>query len=271
MGEVLGKTAEIVLKGLELGKSKFAFSGVKAEFEAEGSRLDDLKILLFAGKSAGLETIVKIGGCEALRDMRDLAGLGRVENVVAPMIESAFALKKFKLMARRVHEETGFKPNLIFNLETITGLSNFDQLIDEAVDGGEIQGVTFGRGDFAQSWGLNRSQVDSQQVHKVVMQAAKKTIENGIEFSVGGSVSAASIPLLRDLAAIGARSFESRKVSWHFKDLPKDDEQLALFIESGLMFELEWLRAKSERYMAIAKEDAGRLDQLEQRFNGRFR
>lgn len=267
MSEILGKTAQTVLAGLESGKKLFKFDAVKAEFEAEGSRLDDLKILLFAGKSAGLETIVKIGGCEALRDMRDLASLGRVENVVAPMVESQFALKKFKTMASRVFNETGFRPNLLFNLETVTAWRDFEFILEEASKGDAIFGVTFGRGDFAESLNLHRSEVDSSQVHEIVLAAAQKTKSAGLKFCVGGSITAKSVPLIRELESVGAHSFESRKVSWSFRDLPKSDEDLVKNIVGGLQFEYQWLRAKSQRYIDLANEDAGRLEQLAMRFN----
>lgn len=267
MSEILGKTAQSVLTGLESGKAKFGFNGVKAEFEAEGSRLDDLKILLFAGKSAGLETIVKLGGCEALRDMRDLAALGRVENVVAPMVESSFALKKFKAMALRVFHETGFNPKLLFNLETITAWRDFENILEEASRDGSIYGVTFGRGDFAESIGLPRSEVDSLQVREVVLEAALQTKSAGLKFCVGGSITAKSVGLIRELKSMGAHSFESRKVSWNFEEMPDSEDQIVKNINGGLEFEFKWLKAKSQRYLDLANEDAVRLSQLTERFS----
>ena len=263
----MGKTTTEVLSGLEHGKNHFGFNAVKAEFEAEGSRIDDLKILLFAGKSSGLETIVKIGGCEALRDMRDLASLGRVENVVAPMVESRFALKKFKAMADRVFQETGFSPNLLFNLETVTAWRDFHEILDEASKDKKIFGVTFGRGDFAQSLDLPRGDVDSNKVHEIVIDAARKSVEAGLKFCVGGSITGKSVPLIRELKSIGAHSFESRKVSWSFSDLPENDEEVVKNINGGLEFEFLWLKAKSQRYLDLANEDANRLSQLAERFN----
>lgn len=267
MNEVIAPATQELIRKLEAGKALHSFSGVKAEFEAEGSRVDDLKILLFAGKSARLETIVKIGGCEALRDMRDLASMGRVENVVAPMIESAFALSKFISMSKRVSEEYGFSPNLYFNLETISAWESFPSILDLAASSGEITGVTFGRGDFSESIGLPRSEVDSTKVSEYVLMACEKVVEAGLNFCVGGSISTKSIDVLRALSAAGAHAFESRKVSWFFKDIPNTDADFAAQLEAGLRLELNWLDLKKDRYMRMANEDEARRTALLKRFN----
>ena len=95
MLEQMTPSAKRLLESLSWGSDSANFAGVKAEFEAEGTRAEDLKILLFAARTLGLETIVKIGGCEALRDMRELSTMGRVTNIVAPMIESPSSAERF--------------------------------------------------------------------------------------------------------------------------------------------------------------------------------
>jgi hypothetical protein len=256
-----------LIDSLRAGKDASYFAGVKAEFEAEGSRLEDLKVLLYSGKQAGLETLVKIGGCEALRDMRDLATLGRVENVLAPMIESSFALKKYLAMGKKVGEEYGFSPRLFINLETISAWRVFSDILELGLEDGSLHGVTFGRGDFAESMGFSRSEVDRSEVTEILLEACELVSAAGIEFHVGGSITGNSMGILRELQARNAHGFETRKISWRFSNLPNSKSELEHSINQGLRFELDWLEAKRSRYSRIASEDDSRVLELKKRFS----
>jgi len=68
-------------------KEEYGVVSIKAEFEAEGSRKDELIMLREMVETAGLGLIIKIGGCEAVHDI-DQCKLLNATGVMAPMIET---------------------------------------------------------------------------------------------------------------------------------------------------------------------------------------
>ena len=73
---------------------KLGAVAVKQSLEDEGVSYDDLTVMKKITKKAKLQLNVKIGGCEAKNDIYFCEWL-KVNSMVAPMVESPYALRKF--------------------------------------------------------------------------------------------------------------------------------------------------------------------------------
>ena len=260
----MNKTEREMVEILSRGREKFGVVSVKAEFEAEGTRLEELLRLVDIARSAGLSITVKIGGCEAIRDLLEAKQIG-VRYIVAPMVESAYAVSKYVLAKNIVYTEDEQKDtDFLFNMETITGFNNRLDLMKEILVPGGADGVVFGRVDFVGSMGWKRDVINLQQTTDYAVEVAKLCKESGKQLVMGGGVSIESIDALRQVHAVHLDRFETRKVVFGA------DTALSCDIEEGLLdavhFELLWLLNKRDYYSGIASEDAKRIEMLEARW-----
>ena len=65
------KLEQKLVDQLKLLKEEFSLQAVKAEFEAEGSSLRDVARLRHVTDKINIPLYLKIGGVEALRDIKD--------------------------------------------------------------------------------------------------------------------------------------------------------------------------------------------------------
>lgn len=239
-------------------------NGVKAEFEAEGTRLEEALRLKEVVSAAGLGLTLKIGGCEAIRDMYEARVIG-VARVVAPMIESAYAMKKFLSAVQLCFpEDERNEVSFCVNIETMTGYKNFKEML-EADDIAHLDGIVVGRVDLTGSMGLSREDINSDAVFDITRDlftfAKKKNLENAI----GGGVSAETIPFLKRLEPGLVDRYETRKVIFQCPEALGENADKGILKAVG--FELMWLKNKRDFYGAIATEDAMRLDMLQSRYD----
>lgn len=261
----MNKCEKEMLDSLKMLRQEYGAISVKAEFEAEGTRTDELLRLVDLARRADLKVGLKIGGCEAARDLIESKQFG-VEYIIAPMVETPYALKKFievknKIYAKDQQEYTDF----LFNLETITSFNCLDELVRVAKSQGGVQGVVFGRVDFSGSLGLSRSVIDSDSITHYIVSVAEACKANNLEFVVGGAVAIASLPELKKVQQVHLTRFETRKVIFSGDAL--DNPKIMSGLKETVHFELLWLQNKRDYYADIQREDAGRIEMLEARWN----
>jgi hypothetical protein len=263
-GHYVNKTEKNMRDILIRGKEEFGVVSVKAEFEAEGTRVDELLRLVDISRSAGLELTVKIGGCEAIRDLLEAKQIG-VKYIVAPMVETPYALSKYIAAKNTVFgaEDIG-DTEFLFNLETETGYQHLDTLASVASQPNGIKGMVFGRVDFAGSMGLNREEINSQKITGPVLHAAETAKASGLDFVMGGAISSDTLLVIRQVAEVHLTRFETRKVVF------SGSANTVSNIEQGLVnavhFELLWLTNKRDYYERITAEDAKRIEMLDSRW-----
>ena len=238
--------------------------GVKAEFEAEGSRFFDVLRLAKVARTAGTNIAVKIGGCEAVRDLLELRDLG-VDAIIAPMIESGYALSKFDQAIGRVFGSSSAKPDFFANFETAQAALNYDQIISALDKSKNVGGIVFGRVDFSLSSGLTRDDINSSLVLQTAANLAEALERSGKLLLVGGGVSPDSIPFLTEVASVRLDRFETRKIVFNAR-AALGAPNLEDLILKAVKFELAWLRSKREGAFQVSAEDENRIAMLEARW-----
>ncbi len=249
-----------MLDALKRGRDQYGVVAVKAEFEAEGTRPDEFLRLLEMAHRADLKVALKIGGCEAVSDLLSSRLYG-VSYIIAPMIETAYALSKFVDAKNKTHSDGDHATEFLFNLETETTLRNLDEMVEGSK--GNVDGIVFGRVDFTLSRGMPRGDVNHPSITEAVMQVAHACAANDLELVVGGSVSVDAISALREFRKVRLDRFETRKII--FDGAAVDTDAIIDGIGNAVDFELDWLRSKRDYYTAIANEDASRITMMEKR------
>ena len=235
---------------------------IKAEFEAEASRIEELMRLKDVISTANLPLIVKIGGVEAITDIYMGLSLG-AKGIVAPMAETPFAVGKFlNAIDTYVAKDNADDIEFAVNIETKTACENFDEILKlEKIK--SLASITVGRVDLVGSYGYGRDKIETQEITDVVEKVFTKSKAAGFKTAMGGGISTDAIENInyftdKDLID----KFETRKVVFNAKDTrPVMKDAILHAVE----FEYLWLVSKRRYYGNVHAEDEKRIPMIEDR------
>lgn len=234
-----------------------AILGFKIEFEAEGASFEDLILLKQIGIRHNLPVFLKIGGVEAISDMKQ-AKLLNIDGIIAPMVESPFGAIKFVQAAKKIYGSD--LPILTLTIETEQGHNNIIKILDLVYN--EIDYITFGRTDYSGSLFNNDNVPDSDFVFTKAIELSKVVEKYGLKMRMGGSVKNNTIQLLNStFSLLNIHSIETRKVITDFGMIKKNPEILKLALE----FEKELIKYRKKLNDDRISEDLDRLIDLESR------
>ena len=254
-----------VLKDL---RDNYGVIGIKAEFEAEGTRIDELLRLVEIVRKLALKLGIKIGGCEAMKDLMECKQFG-TDYIIAPMVETDYALKKFIEAKNKIFDKDERKgTEFLINVETVTTTKNLESIINinnKFSEDERINGWVFGRVDYTLSSGLNREDINKDgKVTNDIIEVSKKALKNNLNLVVGGGISLDALEILKKIKKIHLNRFETRKIIFSSEALRIKNLDKGML--QAVNFELLWLKNKKNYYGSIFKEDDKRIDMLSKRW-----
>ncbi len=256
------KKISTILKDLK----KLGVSGVKQSTEDEGSSFEDILLMRKITKKIGVNLNVKIGGCEAKNDIFFCKRI-KVNGIVAPMVESKYALKKFVQCAGRNKNNS-----LFMNFETNLAVKNLKSIItSESFK--FIDGVIIGRSDLAGSMNKEKNYVNSKKIFKIAENCYKqivKKVNKKIILKMGGSITPESKIFILKLFKKNLLDFiETRNIEIKLSD--KSINNLDKIILKAFEFEIELLKIRVKVIQKIdpflAKEYKKRIVEINKRIN----
>ncbi len=227
---------------------------IKCELEAEGMLRNELTRMAELAWKSNLELYVKIGGCEAVSDLF-LCREYNVDGVVAPMIESDFAVEKFKTAVETVYPICSERPSCFINIETEVGLSNAEKML--SVGREFLNGVTIGRGDLSRSMNVKLSDINGEILLTAVKKVAKSIVECGLKCTLGGQIRPNSVDFISGLTPY-LSYFETRNLVFDVSRCLS----LRKAIEQAVEFELLCLRNRNYHWSTFIDRNQRRIDHL---------
>lgn len=245
-------------------KENHCVIGLKSSFEDEGANLTETKLLKDIASSLNLKMTVKIAGCEALRDIQDAKSVG-ADVVVAPMIESSYALKKFVTAVNSEFCDCYIKrPEFFINIETLSGYRNLDEILSSN-EASFIDGVVVGRSDMARSLGLQCKDANGDEVENITCDIGCKVSKYRKKLIIGGNISKSTIDKISFLPVDSIQGIETRKILFS-SNILSDKNKFQEGLKKAIEFEILWLKRISATAENQNNRVLNRISLLEKRY-----
>lgn len=232
---------------------------IKTSFEDEGADFIEVLFLKTFCDRNNIPLILKISGGEAIRDIKDANKL-QITKLVAPMLESKFALEKFIQSCDKHY--TVDNPYLSINVESKTCYDNIQEIASSPYFS-KLNSITVGRGDLVQSMELDRynGSVDSDDILNISRVVFKLARQKKLGCTLGGSMTSSSEKFVTTLIEEGLLDkFETRNVIFNKESLTY--YSFSDLIKAALDFELNYLKSKKDYYNNLYTQDLNRINKL---------
>lgn len=227
---------------------KSGASGIKLEFESEFYSEKSALELAELVHRVDLDLCVKLGGASSIQDLHICKRLC-ANSIVAPMVESAYAVEKFLTCVKQVYGK-GY-PELLINIETKNSFENLDEILSKCDK--KISGFVLGRSDLKNSLGIENPNDD--EILKYCQKLSEICQKEGKKLIIGGKIDTKSIDFMNKIPHLNC--VETRKVIFEKEALNEEN------VKKALIFELKCLEAKKTHY----KEDLARIDFIAKSLN----
>lgn len=242
----------------------YGLVGIKTSFEDEGASFNEVLRLKEICNQSKTKITLKIGGPEAIRDIKDSMIIG-VKGIVAPMVESDFALQKFiSAINTHIPDDIISALQLNVNIETITAANNIEKILANQ-NASALYGVTVGRVDLVSSMKKDRAYVNSDEVYELAKKVFIETKKIGAKACIGGAVSVESLEFLKKLHS--ERLLDKFETRYAIFDPSVALKNLSKTLSKAQLFEYEWMTNKMEYYSNLASQDEKRIKMIQSRIN----
>lgn len=237
--------------------------GYKTSFEDEGATASDISKAKIITEKANLALNIKIGGCEAIADLKQAKMLG-AKAIIGPMIETPYAAQKFVSAIKKVYTMEEIEELEIgINIETITGIQNIESILEVINIEKIVKRITVGRVDLVSSLNMHRNEINNDFIFENVMNVFKLAKTYNFETAMGGAIDIESISFIKDLGDL-LDYYETRYIV--FKNIKnKTEKEMIIGMVNAQKFESNYLEDISMGYKNMSSSNFERCEMIKER------